>query len=52
MIVGLAMQNPSVRVPGLPDLYYAARVRALVSSGALRSQGNLDFVAYSEVCLP
>ena len=52
MIVGLAMSNPAVRVPGLPDLYYAARVRALVAKGALRSEGNLGFMRFSEVRLP
>jgi hypothetical protein len=52
MLVGLAMSNPSVRVPGLPDLYYAQRVRLLVAKGALLSEGNLDFMSYSEVRLP
>jgi uncharacterized protein DUF3658 len=52
MLVGLAMSNPSVRVPGLPDLYYAQRVRLLVAKGALLSEGNLDFMRYSEVRLP
>src|SRR4051812_9728258 len=35
MLVGLAMSNPSVRVRGLPDVYYAQRVRLLVAKGAL-----------------
>jgi uncharacterized protein DUF3658 len=52
MLVGLAMSNPSVRVPGLPDLYYAQRVRLLVAKGALLAEGNLDFMRYSEVRLP
>jgi hypothetical protein len=52
MLVGLAMSNPSVRVPGLPDVYYAQRVRSLVEKGVLLSEGNLDFMRFSEVRLP
>jgi len=52
MLVGLAMSNPSVRVAGLPDVYYAQRVRSLVAKGVLLSEGNLDFMRYSEVRLP
>jgi Protein of unknown function len=52
MLVGLAMRNPSVRVPGLPDLYFAQRIRLLVAKGELISEGNLDFMRYSEVRLP
>jgi hypothetical protein len=52
MIVSMAMRNESIRVPGLSDLYYAQRVRALVEKGALISEGNLDFMRYSEVRLP
>jgi hypothetical protein len=47
MIVGLAM-----RVPGLPDLFYAERVKALVAKGALIAEGNLEYMRYSEVRLP
>lgn len=52
MLVGKAMMNSDVRVPGLPDLYYAQRVRALVENGQLVAEGNLDFMRYSEVRLP
>ena len=52
MLVGLAIGNEAVRVPGLPDLYYSQRVRALVEKGALIAEGNLDFMRYSEVRLP
>jgi Protein of unknown function len=52
MLVGLAMNNPSVRVPGLPDVYYAQRVKLMVAKGVLLSEGNLDFMRYSEVRLP
>jgi hypothetical protein len=52
MLVGLAMSDPQVRVPGLPDAYYAIRVKALVARGALLSFGNLDYMRYSEVRVP
>lgn len=51
MIVGLTMMDPAVRVPGLPDLFYAERVKALVAKGALVAEGNLDYMCYSEVRL-
>jgi len=46
------MMDPEVRVPGLPDLYYANRVRVLVERGLLVAEGNLDYMRYSEVRLP
>jgi hypothetical protein len=52
MIVGSAMMDPNVRVPGLPDLYYAQRVKLLVQRGLLVAEGNLDYMRYSEVRLP
>jgi hypothetical protein len=52
MLAALAMNNPAVRAPGLPDLYYAQRIRALVAKGALVAEGNLDYMRYSEVRLP
>jgi hypothetical protein len=52
MLVGLAMGNPNVRAPGLPDLYYAQRVRELVAKGHLVAEGNLNFMRFSEVRLP
>ena len=52
MIVGLTMMQSEVRVPGLPDLYYAERVKHLVKTGKLIAEGNLDYMRYSEVRLP
>ena len=52
MIVGLAMADPQLRPPGLPDLFYAQRVKALVQRGLLIAEGNLDYMRYSEVWLP
>ena len=52
MIVMLTMRDPALRKPGLPDLFYAQRVKALVAKGCLIAEGNLDFMRYSEVYLP
>jgi hypothetical protein len=38
--------------PGIPDVFYAGRIKHLVSSGALESAGNLHRMRYSEVRLP
>ena len=51
-IVGQVIDKLSVRIPGVPDVYYAQRVRHLVEAGKLESQGNLQFMRYSEVRLP
>ena len=51
-LVMSAMSNPNLKVPGLPDLFYAQRVKVLVSKGLLVSEGNLDYMQYSEVRLP
>jgi hypothetical protein len=52
MVVGLTMQHLENRVRGIPDLFYAQRVRKLVESGRLESQGNLAYMRFSEVRLP
>ena len=52
MLVGLTMRDPTLRVPGLSDLFYAERVKVLVVTGALIADGNLDYVRYSEVRRP
>lgn len=49
MVVGLTMMNESLRRPGLPDLYYAARIRELVRSGALEAAGDLSQMRHCEV---
>lgn len=52
MLVGMAMGNAEVRAPGLPDLFYAQRVRELVAKGQLVAEGNRGFMRFSEVRLP
>lgn len=51
-LVGSAMMDLEDRKRGIPDIYYALRVRSLVEEGRLESQGNLQYMRYSEVRLP
>jgi pimeloyl-[acyl-carrier protein] methyl ester esterase len=51
-IVGQAIDKLSARIPDVPDIYYAQRVRHLVEIGKLESQGDLHYMRYSEVRLP
>ena len=51
-IVGTAMENQQNRIKGIPDLYYAERVRYLVEAGILEYQGNLNHMGFSEIRLP
>ena len=37
------------RLAGIPDRFYAMRVRALVEAGVLEAQGNLQRMRFSEV---
>jgi hypothetical protein len=52
MVVGKTMGELANRRHGIPDTFYAQRVRKLVEDGALESQGNLAFMRFSEVRLP
>ncbi len=51
-VVGSAMMKRELRVPGLPDLFYRDRVKLLVEKGLVVSEGNLEYMRYSEVRLP
>lgn len=51
-IVGSAMMNLDGRVEGIPDVFYAQRIKKLVNEGRLIAEGNLDYMRYSEVRLP
>jgi hypothetical protein len=51
-VVGGAMGKQRTRVPGIPDTYYAQRVRHLVERGLLESDGDLHHMGRSEVRLP
>ena len=48
-VVGSAMMQLRGEYPGLPDVYYSARIVGLVAAGKLQSQGNLRRMRFSEV---
>ncbi len=48
MIVGLTMSETECN-NGIPDLFYAERIRKLVDEGYLESEGDLRFMGHSEV---
>lgn len=50
-VVGTAMMHLSEDLPEIPDSYYAIRIVSLVKRGLLESQGNLEYMRYSEVRL-
>ncbi len=52
MLIARTMMEPSFRVPNLPDLFYHDRVKALVASGQLVAEGDLEQMRHSEVRLP
>ena len=52
MVVGKTMMELEDRRRGIPDTFYAQRVRNLVEMGSLESQGNLAYMRFSEVRRP
>ncbi len=52
MLVGLAMRDNKGHKKGVPDILYSQRVRKLVEQGRLVSEGNLQYMRFSEVRLP
>lgn len=52
MVVAMAMSKLPNKIEGIPDVFYAQRVAALVKVGILLSQGNLRRMRYSEVKVP
>lgn len=51
-VIGTVMGTLPEQVPGIPDVFYAQRVAALVAQGRLESQGYLSRMRYGEVRLP
>jgi hypothetical protein len=49
MVVGMAMSALENRRTGIPDIYYAQRVRFLVERGELEARGDPSRMRYSEV---
>ena len=50
-VVSFTMHKLEPRIPDVPDVYYAQRVRHLVEIGKLESQGDLHKMRFSEVQL-
>ncbi|MDX1529342.1 MAG: DUF3658 domain-containing protein [Gammaproteobacteria bacterium] len=50
-VVGFAMSKPE-HISGVPDVFYAQRIRKLVEDGRLESQGDLDHIRFCEVRIP
>ena len=51
-LIGRTMMELEDRVVGIPDIYYADRIKLLVENGKLEAQGNLDYMRFSEVRFP
>jgi Protein of unknown function len=51
-VVSMAMDAYPDRFHDISDIFYAARVKALVSQGVLEAQGNLSRMRFSEIRLP
>ena len=52
VVIAAAMDDARGSAVGLPDVYYARRVKQLVAAGRLESFGDLCRMRYSEVRLP
>ena len=48
-VVGTTMNQLPNRIEGIPDIFYAQRIKHLVSQGKLESEGNLNAMRFSEV---
>jgi hypothetical protein len=51
-VVGTTMLELPTREPGIPDVFYAHRIRQLVAQGLLEAQGDLSRMRASEVRRP
>ena len=52
MVVGKTMRQLEHEYRGIPNTFYAQRIRELVHTGLLESQGDLEFIRFSEVRRP
>jgi len=51
-VVGTTMGQMPSEFQGIPDIFYAQRLRRLVTEGQLESQGYLEYMQFCEVRLP
>jgi hypothetical protein len=52
MVVIRTEEKLKARFPQLSYIFYAMRIQDLADRGRLQSQGNLDYMRFSEVRLP
>ena len=50
LVIGSALHE--VRVPGVPDVFFALRLKEHVARGRLEGRGDLSSMRYSEVRVP
>lgn len=50
-VAGGAMCDLNDRVVGIPDIYYARRIRKLIGHELLEVSGNIDYIRYCEIRL-
>jgi hypothetical protein len=50
-VIGQAMLKLKDEYPGLPDKFYASRIKHLAAIGVIEAVGNLDRIRFSEVRL-
>ncbi len=51
-VVGASIREFDGNFQGVPDVFFAQRIRQLAKEGLLESQGNLKKMRYSEIRLP
>ena len=52
VVGGTMMSGSEYRIDGIPDIFYAQRLRKLIEDGKLEATGNLNYIGGSEVRLP
>jgi hypothetical protein len=50
-VIGQTMLDLDGEYPGLPDMFYASRIKHLAATGVIEAAGNLDRIRFSEVRL-
>ena len=48
-IVGVTMSRLEDRVPGIPDIFYAERLREFIRSGEIEAEGYIQSMRYCEL---
>ena len=49
LVIGTTIIDLEATFRGIPDVFYAQRIKTLVERGTIQSQGNLDRMRYSEI---